>query len=177
MKKNILFSILIAALFFSCQPVLTYKIINQENNAHEYTINTRSPGVNISFFANYDWVGKDTVQTMINVHIVNGSKYEIEADRSKMLIISGTFDYKIKTQKPILIMPKSKRSFWIEYEAKYNPIILREARQMPGDEELILLPKGFKINGRPLPVEDISFVPFESIASKNNTKNELSTQY
>ena len=36
---------------------------------------------------------------------------------------------------------------------------------LPNDEEMILLPKGLKINGKTVVLEDISFVPHE-----NNTQ-------
>jgi len=164
MKKSILFSFFITiSLLLSCQPDLTYKITNRENNKHEYTINTRLRNVSISFFANYSWIGNDTTKTAINIHIENGSRFEIKIDRKEMLIISRTFNYKNLMDKPIVIKPKSNRSFWLDYEAVFNPAILAKPKQMPKDEELILMPKGFKVNGKILAIEDISFVPHEKI--------------
>ncbi len=160
MKNKYIFSvILVTTLLFSCQPMLTYNITNKANNAYEYTINTRLKSVDISFFANYSWVGKDTVQTAISIFVENGSRYEIEINRKDMMVVSTTFDYELEMDKPIIIKPKSNRSFWLEYQAIYNPQSLTTIHQMPSDEELILLAKGITINGRQLPVEDIAFNP------------------
>ena len=170
MKKNLLFSyFLVTFLVVNCQPQLTYKITNKENNKHEYTINTRLRGVDISFFANYSWVGNDTIKTSINVHVENGSRFEIQIDRREMLIISGTFNYKNVIEGPIVIKPKTNRSFWLEYEAIFDPNILAKPKQIATDEKVILMPKGFKIKEKTLPIEDISFVP--------NDNSKIRTDY
>ena len=124
MKKSILPSLLIIGILARCQPKFTYTITNKENNKHEYTVITRSKNVSISFFANYSWTGSDTINTTINIHIENGSRYEIHIDRKEMLIVSKTFNYKPVIDKPVVIKPKTNRSFWLEYEAIFDPSIL-----------------------------------------------------
>jgi hypothetical protein len=161
MKKSILFSLVMSTIMFvTCTPQLFYNITNNNSSVYEYQINTRLKSINISVFANYSWVGKNAIETALNFYVENDSKYEILVDTKNMLISSKFFDYKIKP-KNVTIEPQSNHIFWLEYKAVFDPHIYLKSGEMPKDEELILMVKGFSIKGRTLPIDDISFVPKE----------------